>query len=134
MKQLFLILLLFVSVVYSATAQNSAQATMQVSVKVVEGSSVETLTPHSVILTSNSSVDLGSLLLKGSSSENSVITMSSAVILSNGKGNNIKLDVNSRVEDHNSEASTKFAFSGFVPADIKADYYEGELSTTIEYF
>lgn len=134
MRQLFLILLLFGAVAFPAAAQNSAQATMRVSVNVVEGSTVETLTPNSVILASNTSVDLGSLLLKGNSSENSVITMSSAIILSNGKGNNIELDVNSRVEESNSKSSTKFALSGFVPADIKEDSYQGKLNATIQYF
>lgn len=131
-KVLALFLILTGVFAFSAVGQSSAQATMRVSVKVVKGISVEMKTPEKIRLASNTDIDLGSLLLAGFNSDNSIVTVKKDLLLAGSKGNKAKLDVSSRIEDSKS-LTFRLAFSGFSTDDMKADNYQGQLHATVEY-
>lgn len=113
-------------------AQGSAQATMRVSVEVVEAASVETEAPAKLNLASNTALELGSIKLTGVGSDQTYIQTGETLELHDKEGNRIDISINSEIKESDSSVS-KVALWGSPSQHMKSGAYSGKLSTTIEY-
>jgi ABC-type transport system substrate-binding protein len=131
LKQVILsAILLFGFLASSATAQQSAQASMKVSVEVVEGASIAMSQPDKVNLAESGSSILGAMQLQGS--DNTVVEVSDKLQLFDSNGNQINLNITA-VNDIKTNADN-IRFQGLQPENNpERGSYSGELKATVEY-
>lgn len=131
MKKIFISIVLFVGLQVSFTvAQQSAQASMKVSVQVVEGSSIAMSQPGKVNLFEKGSSTLGAMHLQGN--DNTLVNVSDQLQLFDSNGNQINLDITA-TNDMESKADS-IRFRGLQSQiNPKRGSYSGELKATVEY-
>lgn len=117
---------------FSSFAQNSAQATMRVSATVVSGSSVDIEKPELVLLSKNEESELGVINFKGIEKGNVYISNANQIVLTDKNGNQIEMDINSSRKYE--EDSNRIEFQGESNSKLMSSVYQGELTTSIEYF
>ncbi len=134
MRRLFLIsfLLILIVAIQEGYSQRSATAVMQVSVRVVEGTTIDMKQPDLIALEHNERSDLGQMSLKGINTENALITVASNLNIQNKEGNNIDVSVSSEHQE-NKDRNTIYKLFGSPNKLMKNGIYHGKLTTTIEY-
>lgn len=131
-KKGYLLTFLLLTVTATSTlAQNTAQATMRVSVKIESGSSVTVEQPKVLSFSEGEKTALGQLILKGS--EDMVIRNSQEVTLVNRHGEEVTVGITSKREE-NESTSDNISYEGLAESREMSSGYKGELTTTIEYF
>ncbi len=130
-KIIISLIVLIGCVTYSALAQSS-QSTMRVSVRVVSGTSVETIQPDVAMLYESSDTDLGNMDLKGIDSQNVIISISEEVLLRDSNGNEINLDISTQ-KSYKEDQSASIRLIGSSKERMKSGSYNGKLTTTIQY-
>lgn len=113
-------------------AQESAQATMQVSLRVVSGSSVEFIQPEIIKVSEGNKYGLGILTMKGVEEGDVFISNSESITLSSPQGDEVKMNIFSQQEE-NSNATENIRYEGVSKGTMINNTYTGELTTTIEY-
>lgn len=133
MAKKFIISLIYLigCITYTGIAQSS-QATMQVSVRVVSGTSIEANQLNIAILSEIGDSDLGNIKLNGIDHGDALISISEKVLLKNSKGNEINLDINTQ-ENYNEDHTASISFKGSSKERMKSGSYSGKLTTTIQY-
>lgn len=131
LKQVFILTVLIGGLLASsAIAQKSAQASMKVSVEVIEGASVAMNQPDKVNLSENGNSTLGAMRLQGS--DNTLVNVSDQLQLFNSNGNQINLDITA-INDIETNADN-IRFEGLTSDNSsEGGSYSGELKTTVEY-
>ncbi|MDZ7657755.1 hypothetical protein [Fodinibius sp.] len=131
LKQIFISTILISGLLASsAVAQQSAQASMKVSVEVVEGASIVMSQPDKVNLSENGNSDLGAMRLQGS--DNTLVKVSDKLQLFNSNGNQINLNITA-INDIETNAGN-IRFQGLNSQDSpERGSYSGELKATVEY-
>lgn len=115
-----------------AMGQNSARATMQVSVTIVPGVSVENVGPSRVILSREGISKLAKIRVKGAGQGQTSITVSRDLSLKDSNGNEISMDVSNNIQEEGNNV-TDISFQALPKQGMQAGTYRGELTTTIEY-
>jgi len=130
-KQIFISTVLIIGLQVSSTvAQQSAQASMKVSVEVVEGASIAMSQPDKVNLSENGNSVLGAMRLQGS--DNTLVNVSDKLQLFNANGNEINLNITA-INDIEPNADN-IRFQGLQSQNNpERGSYSGELKTTVEY-
>lgn len=130
-KQILISTVLIVGLQVSSTfAQQSAQASMKVSVEVVEGASIAMSQPEKVNLSENGNSILGAMRLQGSN--NTLVNVSDELQLFNSNGNQINLNITA-INDIKPNADN-IRFQGLKSQNnSEGGSYSGELKTTVEY-
>ncbi len=132
-KKTFILTILFIGAFsYISFGQESAQATMRVSVTVLSGSSVDTEKPEMVYLSKDKESDLGMLSFKGMNEGDFFISNTEEITLTNKNGNKVKMNINSR--PNKKEDTSNIQFDGTSEEEMMSSVYRGELTTSIEYF
>ena len=130
-KQILISTVLIVGLQVSSTfAQQSAQASMKVSVEVVEGASIAMSQPEKVNLSNNGNSILGAMRLQGS--DNTLVNVSDELQLFNSNGNQINLNITAinNIEPN----ADNIRFQGLKSQNNpERGSYSGELKTTVEY-
>lgn len=129
-KAIILTFLTLIGLTSFSAAQGAAQATMRVSVEVVNGSSVETVQPNAISLVKGNKSSLGMLRMKGS--KDVLIKSISTLTLENGDGESLKMNVMSH-KDQNDSGQQSISFEGISNDNMMSSIYRGSLTTTIEY-
>jgi hypothetical protein len=131
LKQVFILTILIVGLITtSSVAQKSAQASMKVSVEVVEGASVTMSQPDKVNLSESANSDFGAMLLQGS--ENTLVKVSDKLQLFNSNGNQINFDITA-INDVEPKADN-IRFRGLKSQNsTEKGSYSGEMKATVEY-
>lgn len=129
-KAIILTFLTLIGLTSFSAAQGAAQATMRVSVEVVNGSSVETVQPNAISLVKGNKSSLGMLRMKGS--KDVLIKSISTLTLENGDGESLKMNVVSN-KDQNNLGQQSISFEGISNDNMMSSIYRGSLTTTIEY-
>lgn len=129
-KAIILTFLTLIGLASFSAAQGAAQATMRVSVEVVNGSSVETVQPNAISLVKGNKSSLGMLRMKGS--KDVLIKSISTLTLENGDGESLKMNVVSN-KDQNNLGQQSISFEGISNDNMMSSIYRGSLTTTIEY-
>lgn len=105
---------------------------MQVSVRVVQGTSIDVKQPDLISFGNRERTDLGQMNLKGINTENALITVSGSVNIRNKNGNDIDVSVESEFEE-NKDRNATYKLFGSPNKLMKSGIYQGRLITTIEY-
>lgn len=114
-------------------AQNTAQAVMRVSARVVSGVSVDGTDMAKVTVIPDGITELGKLTINGLKSGEAFIDVSNKIVMEGDDGDLVEFDINSNINS-NSDKKTDVILEG-VPADkMRSKKYRGKLLTTIEYF
>ena len=114
-------------------AQGSAQASMEISVEVVSGASVNMSQPGWVTLSQQGNSQLGKVNLEGINQENTLVQVAESVMLSGSKGG--KLDLQIQADRQSENESNSITYNGLSEKHAsEKESYKGELKTTIEYF
>lgn len=128
-----LILILLALATSAAMGQGTAQATMKVSVRVVNGATIQVSQNKNVLLSNEQAFRLGSLTLKGIKPDQVLISIAKEIRASDSTDNLIDLQIKS-VVDQSEPTGTNIGFEGSTPEQIKTGaIYEGDLVTTIQY-
>ncbi len=105
---------------------------MRVSVTVVSGSSVDVEKPELVLLSQNEKSDLGSINFKGIDDGNVFINNANKILLTDKNGNQVTMDIESnRRQD---QGANSIQFEGKSEGQLLSSVYQGELTTSVEYF
>ena len=130
-KQIFISTVLIIGLQVSSTvAQQSAQASMKVSVEVVEGASIAMSQPDRVNLSENGNSVLGAMRLQGS--DHTLVNVSDKLQLFNANGNEINLNITA-INDIEPDADN-IRFQGLQSQNNpERGSYSGELKATVEY-
>ncbi len=100
--------------------------------RVVSGTSVETIQPDVALLYESGEAVLGNMDLKGIDSQNAIISISEEVLLQDSKGNEINLDVSTQ-KSYEEDQSASIRYIGSSKERMKSGNYSGKLTTTIQY-
>ncbi|WP_138430347.1 hypothetical protein [Fodinibius saliphilus] len=130
-KRLF-ILFIFVAATAGISYGQAAKATMRVSVNVVKGNSIETVSKNKITLSEKYGSEIGSLKLTGIQKDNALINTPEVITLTNSEGNEISLEVIQEVQQSGRNTSL-LSLLGFSRGELKAGTYKGKVSTTIQY-
>ena len=130
-KQFLISTILIVGMLVNSTmAQKSAQASMKVSVEVVEGASVTMNQPDNLNLSANGNSILGAMRLQGS--DNTLVNVSDQLQLFSADGSQINLDITATKE--NETEADGIQFQGLhAQNSTEKGSYSGELKATVEY-
>lgn len=132
--RLFLFILFFgLFIAQESYSQKSATAVMQVSVRVVQGTSIDVKQPELISLSKNESSDLGQMSMKGINKENALVTVSNSLSVQDKEGNNIAVAVSSEYEENNERGMIYRLYGSPPDKTMKSGTYQGSLTTTIEY-
>jgi len=131
LKQIFVSTILIVGlIVSSAEAQQSAQASMKVSVEVVEGASIVMSQTDEVNLSKSGNSILGAMRLQGN--DNTLVKVSDKLQLFSSNGNQLDLDITA-INDIETNADN-IRFQGLKSQNNpERGSYSGELKATVEY-
>ncbi|MEL7834042.1 hypothetical protein [Fodinibius sp. Rm-B-1B1-1] len=112
--------------------QNTAQATMRVSVTVVSGASVEAKMSPIVWFSGRHNAEIGAINLQGIEKGEALIKSSDQIVLTDGSGHQVKMDIVSREQGQLGKNSIQFV--GKKSSEMMSSVYRGEMTTSIEYF
>lgn len=132
-KKAYILIFLLTGLFYQMTfAQGSSQATMRVSVTVVSGSSVNVDKPELVLLSNSEKSDLGTVNFKGINEGDVFINNSSKILLTDKDGNQVTMNIESNKKQE--KGANSIQFEGSSKGQLMSSVYQGELTTSIEYF
>lgn len=118
--------------VLTAQAQQSAQASMQVTVTVVEGSKMQLSLPAQVLVKQDEKTSLGQITLDKKEKANTRVHTNPKISLLAANGSRMDMDVETKWKESGSERHLMFTGSAKSLGHSKGDY-KGELKTTVEY-
>ncbi|WP_445665810.1 hypothetical protein [Fodinibius sp. AD559] len=130
-KKIYILTILITGLFFQDSfGQGSAQATMRVSVEVVEGASVAMSQPDKVNLSEDGNPILGAMRMQGS--DNTLVSVSDQLQLFNSSGSQINLDIIASKDME--ENANEIRFQGLKTLNnTERGSYTGELKATIEY-
>ncbi len=105
---------------------------MRVSVTVVSGSSVNVDKPELVLLSNSEKSDLGTVNFKGINEGDVFINNSSKILLTDKDGNQVTMNIESNKKQE--KGANSIQFEGSSKGQLMSSVYQGELTTSIEYF
>ena len=134
LQKIYISVILILGLGFSTVlAQGSAQASMEISVEVVSGASVNMSQAGWVTLSQQGNSQLGKLNLEGMNQENTLVRVAESVMLSGSNGGKLDLQIQTDRESENEYNSITYNGLSEKHASEK-ESYKGELKTTIEYF
>ena len=134
LQKIYISVILILGLGFSTVlAQGSAQASMEISVEVVSGASVNMSQAGWVTLSQQGNSQLGKLSLEGMNQENTLVRVAESVMLSGSNGGKLDLQIQTDRESENEYNSITYNGLSEKHASEK-ESYKGELKTTIEYF
>lgn len=128
-RKVFIILLITSFIEISGYAQD---ATMRVSVQVINGSGVETKQPNVISFFKEGKFSIGRLKINGIKEESVLVTSVSKIKLTNKRGDRAKMEIISYREEV-TESDPIVHFKGISNSPLIDSTYGGSLKTTIEY-
>jgi len=134
LQKIYISVILILGLGFSTVlAQGSAQASMEISVEVVSGASVNMSQAGWVTLSQQGNSQLGKINLEGMNQENTLVRVAESVMLSGSNGGKLDLQIQTDRESENEYNSITYNGLSEKHASEK-ESYKGELKTTIEYF
>lgn len=126
------ILLLYNFSAMEVSAQNTAQATMKVSVEVVEAVGVNVEQPEIVEFLQTKEQPVAKLFISGSKPQDLLMDVTQRLMLQNKDGQQLNMQVR-KVLGNEGESSV-IELKGAISENIIQDIYSGVLTATVEYF
>lgn len=132
-KKIIILLFGLVGMTFAvAKAQQSAQASMRVTVTVVQGSQMQLSQPDQILIKQDTDTSLGQLTLDKKSEGNTNIRTNSQITLLAANGEQMDMDVKTNWKE--SGKRRKLLLTGLAHSQqLHSGEYKGELKTTLEY-
>lgn len=135
-KKVYILTILLVGLIaipVLSQGSGSAQASMRVSVTVVSGSSVDVERPDIVMLSAKDNSDLGTINFRGINEGDVIISNANNLTLTDSEGNH-EVTINVESQRSTEGGSNRIQFRGKSKDAFLSSVYQGELTTSIEYF